>query len=48
MKCPICDREDPLISFNKKTGQFGDCTVCQAVIQETLDDFEKEDDTNVF
>lgn len=44
MKCPICDREDSTISFNKNTGKFGDCTVCQAIIDETLADFDEVED----
>lgn len=43
MKCPICDREDDLIAFNKVTGKFGDCVVCQAIVEETLEEFDWED-----
>jgi len=44
MHCAICDREDDSISFNPKTGQFSDCSVCQSVIDETLEEFEHEDE----
>lgn len=44
MKCPICDREDATISFDKHTGKFGDCTTCQAIIDETLADFDEIED----
>jgi ferredoxin len=46
MHCPICDREDNSISFNKATGTFGDCSTCQAVIDETLGEFEEPEDEN--
>ncbi len=48
MHCPICDREDSLINFNRATGDFGDCTTCQAIIAETLADFEDEEDEELF
>lgn len=44
MHCPICDRDDSLISFNKVTGKFSDCTTCQAIIAECLDEFEDEEE----
>lgn len=46
MHCPICDREDDSIAYDKKTGTFGDCRVCQAVIDECLDEFEEPLDEN--
>lgn len=45
MHCAICDREDDLITFDKVTQRFSDCTVCQAIIDETLAEFSAEDDT---
>lgn len=44
MHCPICDREDDSITFDRKTGTFTDCLVCQAVIAETLEEFEDPDE----
>lgn len=44
MHCPICDREDDLITFDKVRGQFGDCVVCQAIIEETISEFEEIED----
>lgn len=41
MHCAICDREDDLITFDKVRGVFSDCTACQAVIEETLAEFEE-------
>jgi hypothetical protein len=46
MHCPICDREDETISFDKKTGKFTDCQVCQAVIDDCLEEFEEPDEQN--
>lgn len=40
MHCAICDREDDLISLDKRSGTFSDCTVCQAIIQECVDSYE--------
>lgn len=40
MHCAICDREDDLISLDKRSGTFSDCTVCQAIIQECVDGYE--------
>lgn len=40
MHCPICDRDDSAIAFNKVTGKFGDCTVCDAIVEECLGEFE--------
>lgn len=47
MHCPICDRDDPLISFDKTTGKFGDCTSCQATIAECLSEFGDEEDDDI-
>ena len=41
MRCYICDREDDLIVFDKGHQEFGPCTVCQAIIQETLEEFDE-------
>lgn len=44
MHCYICDREDDLITFDKVQGKYSPCTVCQAIIEETLEEFEDNDD----
>lgn len=44
MKCAICDREDALITYDKVTKKFGDCTVCQAIIDETLEYFDEDEE----
>lgn len=44
MKCYICDRDDDLINFDWDQQEFGPCTVCQAIIEETLEDFEEPDE----
>lgn len=36
MRCEICDKEDSLISFDKKAGRFCPCNTCQVVIDECL------------
>lgn len=41
MHCAICDREDDLISYDKANEEFTPCTVCQAVIEETIDGYEE-------
>lgn len=43
MRCDICDKEDDLISFDKSTGKFCPCGTCQAVIDETIREFEEID-----
>jgi len=43
MHCYICDREDDLITYDKVRGEFGPCTTCQAIIEETLQEFEEID-----
>lgn len=43
MKCDICDREDDLISFNKREQRFSPCTTCQAVIQDCIDGYPELD-----
>lgn len=45
MHCAICDREDDMITFDKLTGKYSDCLVCQAVIAEALEDFEETDES---
>lgn len=47
MHCPICDREDDLITFNKERQRYGDCTVCQAIIEETLEEFGEDEDEEI-
>lgn len=47
MHCAICDREDDLITFDRVRGVFSDCTVCQAIIDETLAEFVSEDDLQI-
>ncbi len=44
MRCPICDREDDTITFDKVTGKFGDCSVCQEAIDECLEEYDQDDD----
>lgn len=41
MHCYICDREDDLITFNYDRGEYGPCTTCQTIIEETLAEFEE-------
>lgn len=45
MRCYICDRNDDLIHYDRVHQEYGPCTVCQAIIQETLEEFETEADT---
>lgn len=40
MRCYICDRNDGLITFDKVEQAYGPCTVCQAAIDECLEQFE--------
>lgn len=40
MRCYICDRNDTLIHYDRVRHEYGPCTVCQAIIQETLEEFE--------
>lgn len=40
MRCPICDKEDDLIVFNKITGSFGPCRVCEEIIAECLSEYD--------
>jgi hypothetical protein len=49
MRCYICDKDDDLIYFDKVLGEYSPCTVCQAIIEETLEEFEEpyEDFTSV-
>jgi cytidine deaminase len=44
MKCFICDREDDLISYDKTYHEFTPCSVCQAIINETLEEWEDVDE----
>ena len=39
MKCFICDRSDDLITYDKVRQEYGPCTVCQAIIQETIEGY---------
>lgn len=41
MHCAICDREDDLISMDKRTDTFSDCTVCQAIIQDCIEGYQE-------
>jgi hypothetical protein len=43
MRCHICNKEDDLITFDKKTGEFSPCGECEAVIQDCIDGYEIED-----
>ncbi len=45
MRCYICDRDDDLINFDKVRGEFGPCTVCQAIIEQTLEEFDEPDES---
>lgn len=40
IKCHICDKDDDLITYDKKRGEFTACGVCEAVIQECVDSYE--------
>jgi len=42
-RCYICNREDDLITYDKARKEYGPCTVCQAIIQEALDEFKEEE-----
>lgn len=44
MHCYICDCEDDLISFDSTTQAFGPCGTCQAIIDDTVADFEEKDE----
>jgi hypothetical protein len=39
MRCYICNREDDLITWDRRHQDFGPCMVCEAIIQETLEEF---------
>lgn len=43
MHCYICDKDDSLISFDKEHGEYSPCSTCQAIIEETLQEFEEVD-----
>ena len=45
MHCYICDREDDLISFNKKDKTFDPCNVCQAIIDDCIAGYEVKEET---
>lgn len=45
MHCYICDREDDLIIIEPQTQLSGPCTVCQAAINECLEEYDQEDAT---
>lgn len=44
MHCAICDRDDDTITYNKATGEFSDCSVCQSAIDECLESYDEEED----
>lgn len=46
MKCQICDRNDDSIHYDKSRGQYTDCLVCQAIIQETLAGYGDDEPEN--
>lgn len=47
MRCYICDRIDDLISYEKLTHEYTPCVVCQAIIQQTIEEYDTEDQFEV-
>jgi cytidine deaminase len=44
MHCDICDRDHESVTFDASKREFTPCNVCQEVIDETLAEFEDQDE----
>lgn len=42
IRCYICDREDDLITYDKVRKEFVPCAVCQSIIEETIEEYDKD------
>jgi hypothetical protein len=44
MHCYICDHEDETIGYDRRTGEFGTCKVCAAVIEDCISSYDNRDE----
>jgi len=42
VKCFICDRELGLVRIDSRDGKARPCPICEEVIAETVDDYDRE------